>query len=1150
MPCPSFVHLRLHSEYSVVDGIVRIDDAVACAKDDGMPALALTDLGNLFGMVKFYEAARSQGIKPIVGCDAWIEEEGARESHARVLLLCQSRDGYRRLCELLSRAYRGNQRHGRAYLCKGWLREGGTEGLIALSGAHMGDIGIALAAENADEAMRLAEGWRTLFPGRFYIELQRPGTGQAEAYIRQAVRLANETGLPVVATHPIQFLNRDDHKAHEARVCIAEGAILGDPRRPRVFTEEQYFKSAQEMAVLFQDLPQALENSVEIAKRCNLTVELGKSKLPLFPTPEGITLDDYLCLRAHEGLTGRLETLYPDASVREEKRPIYEERLKFETDTILQMGFSGYFLIVADFINWAKKNGVPVGPGRGSGAGSLVAYSIGITDLDPLRYDLLFERFLNPERVSMPDFDVDFCQDGRERVIDYVKQAYGAESVSQIATFGTLGSKSVIRDVGRVLDMPYSFCDLLSKLVPMEGVKPVSLQKALELEPQLRERYEREEEVRELFDLAEKLEELTRNIGMHAGGVLIAPGKITDFCPVYCAQGTDSVVSQFDKDDVEQAGLVKFDFLGLRTLTIIDWAVRHVRDLERAATGAECAFDVDHLPLDDVRTYDLLKACNTTAVFQLESRGMKDLIRRLQPDCFDDIVALVALFRPGPLGSGMVDDFINRKHGKARVDYLHPKLEAVLKPTYGVIVYQEQVMQIAQILGGYSLGGADLLRRAMGKKKAEEMAKHRGIFVGGAVKGGVEAKQAEHLFDLMEKFAEYGFNKSHSAAYALVAYQTAYLKAHHPAAFMAATLSSDMDDTDKVQVAYEDCVAHGLTLLAPDVNVSGYRFVPVGPEAIRYGLGAVKGTGEAAIEAIVKAREAGGPFKDLFDLCRRVDKRLVNRRVLESLIRAGALDGLDDHRARLLASVGVALECAEQDSRNANQASLFNLLGDEDVGKVALVDVPRWSEKDRLLHEKLSLGFYFSGHPYTAYGEELRPFVKTRLSAIAPQQQPVVLAGVIYAIRTQMTRRGKMAFVALDDASSQVEVAVFNELFEAHRDCLKEDQLLVVEGKVSKDDYSGGLRVTADKLYDLAGARSHFAKAVRLTCNGGSRGDKLQEILAPYRNGPCPVVVAYRNGRARCEIELGESWRVHLHDDLLRSLQDWLSADNVAIDYS
>ncbi|MDR3392082.1 MAG: DNA polymerase III subunit alpha [Sulfuriferula sp.] len=1148
MSSPQFIHLRLHSEYSITDGIVRIDDAVARAAGDAMPALALTDLSNLFGLVKFYQAARGKGIKPVMGCDVWVSNQLERDRPNRLLLLAQNLAGYRTLSELLTRAYRENRWRGRAELHPAWFEEVATDGLIALSGAQQGDVGQALLAGNDAAARAVASRWATLFPGRYYLEIQRTGQVNAENCLQMTLPLAAELGLPVVATHPIQFLDRDDYKAHEARVCIAEGALLGDRRRQRAFTEEQYFKTQAEMAALFADLPEALANSVEIARRCSLNLELGKSKLPQFPTPDGMTLDDFLRQRSAEGLAERMQVLYPDAAERERRYPEYQERLEFELGTIIQMGFPGYFLIVADFINWAKHNGVPVGPGRGSGAGSLVAYVLGITDLDPLPYDLLFERFLNPERVSMPDFDVDFCQDGRERVINYVKDKYGREAVSQIVTFGTLGSKSVIRDVGRVLDLPYNLCDQLSKMIPIEGVKPVSLRKALEMEPQLKERYDNEEDVRELFGLAEKLEDLTRNVGMHAGGVLIAPGKITDFCPIYLAEGSDSAVSQFDKDDVEKAGLVKFDFLGLRTLTILDWAMRYVAAL---APDGKAPFSLETLPLNDRGSFTLLKSCKTTAVFQLESRGMKDLIRRLQPDCFEDVVALVALFRPGPLESGMVDDFINRKHGKAKVDYMHPMLEATLKPTYGVIVYQEQVMQIAQIMGGYTLGSADLLRRAMGKKKAEEMAEHRDIFVTGAVAKGVDAKQATYIFDLMEKFAGYGFNKSHSAAYALVAYHTAYLKAHHPAAFMAATLSADMDDTDKVKNFYEDALANGLEILPPDINRSGYRFAPESERQIRYGLGAVKGTGEAAIGAIVAAREQDGPFVDLFDLARRVDKRSVNRRTLESLIRAGAFDSVNDHRAALLASVGMALELADQAAASANQVGLFDDFDSHPDTQPGLVEVPRWPEKDKLLQEKSALGFYFSGHPFNAYASELKALIKTRLDKLAPNPQPVLLAGIIVSMRTQMTRRGKMAFVLLDDGLATVEVPIFNEVFERHREWLKEDSLLLVEGKVGKDDYSGGLRINVDKLFDVTSARTRYAKVLQLTVSPTLNVTQLQGWLRPYCNDEngCQVQLRYRLPQVQTDLDLGPAWRVMLHDDLLGALQSGLGATAVTVCY-
>ncbi|MBI3574269.1 MAG: DNA polymerase III subunit alpha, partial [Gammaproteobacteria bacterium] len=957
-----FVHLRVHSEFSLSDSVVRIPDLAATARTQGMPAVALTDLNNLFGVVKFYREAVAAGIKPVVGADVYLENAADPHKPFRLLFLCQNLEGYRELCRLLTRAYVEGQHSGRPCIAKSWLKTP-VPGLIALSGAQEGDIGQALLAGNAGLADTLAHTYAEHFPGRFYLELQRTGHPHQEDYVHAAAGLAARLGLPVVATNNVAFLKPEEYDTHEVRVCIQEGRVLTDPRRPRRYTPQQYFRRPEEMVELFADIPEALANSVDIARRCNVRMELGRYFLPDFPVPPGTVIDDVLRRQTQAGLQARLARI-PEGG-RRAPPEAYAERLKLELEVIVKMGFAGYFLIVADFIQWAKNNGVPVGPGRGSGAGSLVAWCLGITELDPIQYDLLFERFLNPERVSLPDFDVDFCIEGRDRVIEYVTGRYGKEKVSQIITHGTMAAKAVVRDVGRVLEHPYGYVDKIAKLIPHE--LDMTLDKAIEQEPQLRERYDKEEDVRALIDMARALEGLARSAGKHAAGVVIAPSALTDFMPLYCEQGSVQTVTQFDMGDVEALGLVKFDFLGLRNLTIIDKAVRvinaaRVRQNEPPVT-------IDEIPLDDPKTFTLIKSARTTALFQLESRGMKDLIQRLQPDSFEDVVALVALFRPGPLQSGMVDDFINRKHKRTPIKYMHPTLEPILKPTYGVILYQEQVMQIAQILGGYTLGSADMLRRAMGKKKAEEMAEHRSIFVGGAVERGVDEKLAGHLFDLMEKFAEYGFNKSHSAAYALVAYQTAYLKAHHPSAFMAATLSADMDDTDKVHVFYDDCLANGLEVLPPDVNQSGYRFVPVNEKQIRYGLGAIKGTGEAAIASMIKAREEGGPFRDLFDFCKRVDKRLVNRRVVESLVRAGAFDALNDHRHSLLASVGIALESAEQASRSANQVSLF---GEEDAAQeMGLVEVARWAENEKLQHEKTALGFYFSGHPFGAYRQEL-----------------------------------------------------------------------------------------------------------------------------------------------------------------------------------
>ena len=1159
MPAPAFVHLRLHSEYSITDGMLRIDEAVAAAGKDGMPALALTDLSNFSGLVKFYKEARGKGIKPIAGADVFISNDSDRDRPHRLLLLCQSVSGYLRLCRLLSRAYLTNQRHGRPELCIDWFSEEGTEGLIALSGAHVGDIGSALISGNESLAQKLAKNWADLFERRFYIEVQRAGFAEEAPYIQAVLPLAFELDLPVVATHPVQFLSQEDFMAHEARVCIAGGYVINDKRRERNFREGQYFKTQEEMSELFADIPEALLNSVEIARRCNLELVLGKPRLPDFPTPNGESLDEYLLLESERGLEQRMALLYPDEEERKAQFPKYRERLIFEIQTIVKMGFPGYFLIVADFIRWAKAyrsedfpNGIPVGPGRGSGAGSLVAYCLLITDLDPLRYELLFERFLNPERVSMPDFDVDFCQDGRELVIEYVKKKYGADCVSQIATFGTMASKAVIRDVGRVMEFPYGLCDRLSKAIPLEGVKPVSLTKAREMEPEINAIAESEEGVPELLELAIRLEDLTRNIGMHAGGVVIAPGKLSDFCPVYCSENGGSVVSQFDKDDVEAIGLVKFDFLGLRTLTIIDWAIRYIKG--SGIEGAE-SFNIDTIPLNDKETYDrIFKTANTTAVFQFESRGMKDTLVKAKPDCLEDLIALNALYRPGPMD--FIPDYINRKHGKEQVILPHPLLEKVVGNTYGIMVYQEQVMQSAQVVAGYTLGGADMLRRAMGKKKADEMAEQRSVFVAGAERNGIDEKKANEIFDTMEKFAGYGFNKSHAAAYSLVAYQTAYLKCHYPAAFMAATLTSEMDNTDKVRAFYVDALHQGIAIRMPDVNSSGYAFSPVDEKTMRYGLGAIKGTGRAAIEGIVKARK-DGPFRDLFDFCHRVDKRLVNRRTIEALIKAGAFDSVDDNRAGLMASVDAALAAADQQARSANQDSLF---GDvEPVHKTAHVE--RWSLKEQLANEKASLGMYLGGHPYQEYERELANFISVKLGELTPsfvgkpsgygtkRGVQVLLAGIVSGLRLQQTRRGRMAVITLDDGSAQVELTVFNEEYEKSRQWIREDELLVVKGKASLDEYSGNVRVNGEELYDFAGARSHHAKHLSLNCDGRLGIARLEEILKPWREGACPVLIHYRNAVASCQLRLGETWQVTVSDELLRDLRSALQPENVKVVY-
>ncbi|HEX2493689.1 MAG TPA: DNA polymerase III subunit alpha [Steroidobacter sp.] len=1165
-----FVHLHLHTEYSLVDSVVRIQsegegvpglmDAAAGA---GMPAVALTDQSNLFAMVKFYRAAQAAGVKPIIGVDLKIRETGERAVPSTLVLLCQNEAGYLNLSRLVSRSYLEGQQRGVASVDRSWLTREGLRGLIALSGARDGDVGRALLGERRDEACSALDFWLDLFDDRYYLELQRTGRAGEERCVQGSLELAIERGVPVVATNDVRFVRAEDFEAHEARVCIQEGTLLDDPKRRRRYSPQQYLKTPQQMAELFRDAPEAIENSVEIARRCTLELKLGKSVLPAYPVPSGLTTEDFLREQSRRGLDARLLQLAATpiqgrAITREE----YVQRLETELGVICQMGFAGYFLIVADFIRWARENGVPVGPGRGSGAGSLAAYAIGITDLDPLRYDLLFERFLNPERVSMPDFDVDFCMDGRDRVIEYVAQRYGRERVSQIITYGTMAAKAVVRDVARVFGMSYGFADSIAKLIPFE--LGITLKDALAKEEELRRRYQNEEETRAILDMAMSLEGLVRNAGMHAGGVVIAPSVLTDFAPLFCDEAGNGVVTQFDKDDVEQAGLVKFDFLGLRTLTIIDWAVKIING-ERERKG-EPPLDVSALPMDDKAAYDLLKRCETTAVFQLESRGMKDLIRRLQPDCFEDIVALVALFRPGPLQSGMVDDFIARKHGKTTgpIDYLHPDLKPVLAPTYGVILYQEQVMQIAQVLAGYTLGGADLLRRAMGKKKPEEMAKQRSIFVAGATHRGVDQGTAEHIFDLMEKFAGYGFNKSHSAAYALLSYQTAWLKAHYPAAFMSAVLSADMDKTDKVVTLIDEARRMQLKVEPPDINHSRYMFTVSGERSIRYGLGAIKGVGQAVIDMFVQEREKGSEFRDLADLCRRSDSNRMNRRVLEALIRSGAADALGANRATLMHALPCAMQLADQTirARVVGQDDMFGLMDPASVPTPVLNEVlPDWSRRVRLDGERETLGLYLTGHPFEEFEAELRPIVSGRIADVLGDRptpstegfqfkgKPATLAGMVF----DLGKRGGRVIFTLDDRSGRLEASMFEDLWQQYRSLISKNAILIVEGSLRFDEYIEGWRLTAKRVFDIDQAREQHARRVLL--RWPERADRgfiksLEQALKPFRGGRCAVVVRYHNSAARAELVLSEEWCVKPTRELTDRLAQLCGNDGVRVIYA
>ncbi len=1156
MADPRFIHLRVHSDFSMVDGLQKIGPIVSAAAANNMPALALTDQMNMCGLVRFYGSAHGKGIKPLVGADFWVQSDELGDEQFRLTLLAMDNDGYQNITLLISRGYQRGHVQGRPVIDKAWLGEH-AKGVIVLSGGREGDVGKFLLKGNRQMVEHCLAFYQTHFPDAYYLELLRTGRPDEEVYLHMAVAIATEFELPVVATNEVVFLTADDFDAHEIRVAIHDGYTLMDKRRPRRYSPQQYLRSQEEMAELFADIPEALENTVEIAKRCNVTVRLGEYFLPNFPTGD-MTTEDFLVMKSKEGLEERLEFLFPDPAVRAERRPEYDERLDIELKVINQMGFPGYFLIVMEFIQWSKDNGIPVGPGRGSGAGSLVAYALKITDLDPLEFDLLFERFLNPERVSMPDFDVDFCMDRRDEVIDHVSEMYGREAVSQIITFGSMAAKAVVRDVGRVLGHAYGFVDRISKLIPPDP--GMTLAKAFEAEPKLPELYEQDEEVKDLIDMARRLEGVVRNAGKHAGGVVIAPTKITDFAPLYCDDEGHHPVTQFDKNDVEYAGLVKFDFLGLRTLTIIDWALGMINP--RLAKEGKPPVDIAAIPIDDKKSFALLQRFETTAVFQLESRGMKDLIKRLQPDCFEDMIALVALFRPGPLQSGMVDNFIERKHGKEAISYpdekwQHESLKPILEPTYGIILYQEQVMQIAQTLAGYTLGGADMLRRAMGKKKPEEMAKQRAGFEEGAVKNGVDGELAMKIFDLVEKFAGYGFNKSHSAAYALVSYQTLWLKTHFPAEFMAAVMTADMDNTDKIVTLVDECQRMGLTVIPPDVNTGRYRFSVNEDGHIVYGIGAVKGVGEGPIEAILEARDRDGPFRDLFDFCNRVDIKKLNKRVMDKLILSGAMDRLGPHRAALMATLEEAMRAAEQHAKAqaVGQVDMFGVLTEEiDDVKKAFANVPHWPDKVWLEGERETLGLYLTGHPINQYSSELRRYTSGRLCDLHPTSRDTVTtaAGLVIAARSMVTKRGnKMGIFTLDDRSGRLDVTLFSEALEKYEELMQKDRILVVSGQVSFDDFSGGLKMSARELLDINDARERFARAIRISLDEQRIDERffprLCEILEPARAGVCPVQVNYRRPGSRVRLTLGTEWRVTPTDQLIDDLRVLLGRERVEL---
>ena len=1144
-----FVHLHVHSEYSLVDGIIRVNELVDHSVSLGYHSVALTDLTNLFGLIEFYRTARKKGIKPIVGSEINIAKD--KDSIAAPLvLLAMNKQGYINLTKLVSKAYVEGQVNGNPIVLFSWLEEY-ADGLMALSGGMEGHIGNSILAGNEQLSESRIEFFKKIFKDNFFIEIQRTGKVNEKEYNDSVLKIASRKEIPVVATNNVRFLNAvdpdispSDFEAHEARVCIQRGDILDDPRRPKNYTEEQFFRSKEEMIELFSDIPEALTNTVRIAEKCNIDLELGKFYLPDFEVPDEFSREDFLRKISKEGLLNRIQDIKNSTDSYTLEESTYIERLNYELDMICKLDFAGYFLIVADFVNWAQKNDIPVGPGRGSGAGSIVAYALGITAIDPIRYDLLFERFLNPERVSNPDFDIDFCIEGRDKVLEYVTNKYGKDSVAQISTRGTMAARAVLRDVVRVLGKPYGFGDRLAKAIP--DVLGISLEEAYQ-EKQFKETIEESDESKEVFDMALKLEGLSRSVGTHAAGVVIAPTALTDFTPLFLDSDKGTVASQFDMSDVESAGLVKFDFLGLKTLTIIDQSVRRINE---KAANKENEINIEDLSLKDEATFKLLQRGETTGIFQLESRGMRDYLKQLVPNDFEDIVSMNALYRPGALGMNMVDSYINRKHGKEEVTYGHDAVKKILGTTYGVIVYQEQVMQIAQELSGFTLGQADILRRAMGKKKKEEMESLRSTFVDGAVNKDVNKNYAANLFDQIEQFAGYGFNRSHSVGYALIAYQTAWLKAHYPAEFMASVLSCDLGNTDNIQLFVDDCRNIGLTVQSPDINRSSYRFEDLDSETILYGLGAIKGIGESLVDQIVLERKHEN-FKDMYDFCLRVGFNRINKRILTTLIGSGAMDSLGK-RKDLFRKIDSFLKNAEQASER-NKSNIKDLFG-EDIVISPKEDKDIEIEFDEVAAEWNALGFYLDSHPLENKRKEVRNMCGFFISELQPEVHTQRIAGCLMQFNVRQGKRGRFAFATLDDGSAKIEVSVWTDVFDKYRNLLKKGQVLIVEGVIEKDDYSDFVKhkMIAERIMTFDQARHEYIKNIRINLENDAKDtevvvNSLKEIA--NSNEGNRVLISYKGDGAKADIALPSNFSVKLDDSSIKALGKRFGAENLEFVY-
>jgi DNA polymerase-3 subunit alpha len=1156
-----FVHLNLHSEYSVVDSTLRIDQVIENLKSSNAPAVGITDFNNMYAAIKFYKKAINAGIKPLMGAEVLVNDEDLNQPYF-ITFLCQNKQGYLNLSELISLAHQEGYHHTKPMLKPEWIAKHNA-GLLAISCNMRGDIGQLILNKKVNQASDKIDWWKKTFADRYYLSIARINRIDEKWHNDATLYLAAHHQVALVATNDARFMQSSDFNAHEVRVCINQGLVVADPRREKVYTRDQYLTSSEEMIEKFKDIPEAIANTVEIAQRCNYRFELGEYFLPAFPIPKDETESEYFKRITKELLEKHLKN---HGTALEYTEKDYFDRLKFEVDIILQMGFPGYFLIVADFINWSKNNKIPVGPGRGSGAGSLVAFVMRITDLDPLEYELLFERFLNPERLSMPDFDVDFCMDRRDEVIEYVAKTYGANQVSQIITFGTLSAKAVVRDVGRVLGYPYPMVDGIAKLIPND--LGITLPKALKESKELSLKKETDEEANELLDMALQLEGLIRNTGKHAGGVVIAPSKLSDFCPVYKDEHAQGILSQYDKDDVETIGLVKFDFLGLRTLTIVDNAVIAINK----SRESDAQLDISQIPLDDTKVFQLLKLCQTTAVFQLESNGMKELIKRLIPDSFAEIIALVALYRPGPLDSGMVDTYVECKHGRSEPDYLHPDIEEILKPTYGVILYQEQVMKIAQVLSGYSLGGADILRKAMGKKIESVMLAQAEVFKQGAEDRGVDGNVAKEIFDIIIKFAGYGFNKSHSAAYALIAYQTAWLKAHYPVEFMASVLSADMDNTEKVVHLIQDTKQMKIEMQLPHVNQSDYYFKAGDGLSIVYGLGAIKGVGKGAIESVMQERNDNGDFTSIYDFCVRVDLHKVNKRTLEALILSGAFDTLHGNRQALMLGMEDVLKSAQQKNRDqeSGQVDLFGAPSAKPSNEMPmpLPNIKDFEEKIRLFNERNMLGHFMTGHPIATVAQWLDKVTShsiTKVLELKPEEAPkkdeemdfakkryfngqeVLVGGLISSVRV---RNENSATVIISDESDAIEATFFRDSYYENQEKMIKDEIVIIEGDAGVDNFSGNFIIRAKHILTLNEAIATYCNKIGFitsTSDYQQLIEQIKQLRQNHGNGKARIYIHHEQNGVITNLKLGDNYKIKPSHELILDAQKLPTIDKIII---